>query len=165
MPERCGDASVAVKWVVKAETWRKKARRFLRDSLQAGQTLIAPPLFVYETESVLQERLYSKAMTEGEVDTALTRLTALGVQLVTHPDMVTRARAMARQFNQPKIYDSLYAALAELYGCEFWTADRRFYEAVNAPYPSCQENSALPSDSCTHCDDERFTSRSTSARQ
>ena len=44
--------------------------------------------------------------------------------------MVTHARAIARQFDQPRIYDSLYAALAELHGCEFWTADKRFYDAV-----------------------------------
>ncbi len=132
MPERCVDASVAVKWVLKAETWRKKARRFLLESLQNGYTLIAPPLFAYETESVLQERLHSQAMTVAAVDEALTRLATFRVQLVTHPDMVTRARAIARQSNQPRIYDSLYAALAELRGCEFWTADRRFYDAINA---------------------------------
>ncbi|HXG18882.1 MAG TPA: type II toxin-antitoxin system VapC family toxin [Methylomirabilota bacterium] len=122
MPERCVDASVAIKWVVKAETWRKKARRFLLDSLRDGYDLIAPPLFAYETESVLQERLHSQALTVAEVDQALTRLASFRVQLVAHPDMVTRARTIARQFAQPRIYDSLYAALAELRGCEFWTA-------------------------------------------
>ncbi len=132
MPERCVDASVAIKWVVKSETWRKKARRFLLESLQNGYTLIAPPLFAYETESVLQGRLQAKTMTVAAVDEALTRLATFRVQLVTHPDMVTRARAIARQFNQPRIYDSLYAALAELRGCEFWTADKRFYDAVTA---------------------------------
>lgn len=53
MPERCVDASVAIKWVVKSETWRKKARRFLLDSVQNGYTLIAPPLFAYEAVSPL----------------------------------------------------------------------------------------------------------------
>jgi predicted nucleic acid-binding protein len=132
MPERSVDASVAIKWVVKSETWRKKARRFLLESLQNGYTLIAPPLFAYETESVLQGRLQAQVMTVAAVDEALTRLATFRVQLVTHPDMVTRARAIARQFDQPRIYDSLYAALAELRGCEFWTADKRFYDAVNA---------------------------------
>lgn len=132
MPERCVDASVAIKWVVKAETWRKKARQFLLDSLQHGYVLIAPPLFAYETESVLQERLHSQTMTVAEVDQALTRLASFRVQLITHPDMVTRARAIARQCQQPRIYDALYAALAELRGCEFWTADKRFYDAANA---------------------------------
>lgn len=132
MPERCVDASLGIKWVVKGEPWRKKARKFLRDSIAAGITLIAPPLFEYETESVLQGRLHSGAMTISETDTALAQLAAIGVQIVTHPDMTKRARSSARQFDQTNIYDSLYAALADLRGCEFWTADKAFYDAVRA---------------------------------
>jgi hypothetical protein len=30
------------------------------------------------------------------------------------------------------VYDATYAVLAELRGCEFWTADRVFYDAVKA---------------------------------
>jgi len=124
-----------VKWVVKGEPWRKKARQFLLDSLSAGITLVAPPIFEYETESVLQGQLHSRQMTVSETDTALTRLAAIGVQIVTHPDMVKRAREIARQANQSRIYDSLYAALAELRGCEFWTADKTFCDAVKVALP------------------------------
>ncbi|MBI1928626.1 type II toxin-antitoxin system VapC family toxin [Candidatus Poribacteria bacterium] len=49
--------------------------------------------------------------------------------------MVKRARQIARQFSQPRIYDSLYAALAELRGCDFWTADKAFYDAVKVGLP------------------------------
>ena len=41
-----------------------------------------------------------------------------------------RAREIAEQFNQPTVYDATYAALAELRGCDFWTADKLFYDAV-----------------------------------
>jgi len=44
--------------------------------------------------------------------------------------MRRRAREIAREFNQTKVYDSTYAVLAELRGCEFWTADKAFYDAV-----------------------------------
>ncbi|MFB0545849.1 MAG: type II toxin-antitoxin system VapC family toxin [Anaerolineae bacterium] len=135
MPERCVDASVAIKWVVRGEAWRKKARAFLRDCIAKGFTLVAPPMFEYETGSVLQRLLQSEMFTVKETDVALTRLAAIGMQTVTHPDMVRRARAIAQQFNQPNIYDALYAALAELRGCEFWTADKAFYEAVKAGLP------------------------------
>jgi predicted nucleic acid-binding protein len=107
----------------------------LLDSLASGYSLIAPPLFEYEVESVLQERLHSGALTEAEVDTALTRLQATGVQITSHIDMVKRARAIARRFDQQRIYDSVYAALAELSGCEFWTADKAFFEAVKLGLP------------------------------
>jgi predicted nucleic acid-binding protein len=41
-----------------------------------------------------------------------------------------RAPEIAVEFNQSLVYDATYAALAEIAGCEFWTADREFYEAV-----------------------------------
>lgn len=135
MPERCVDASVALKWVLRGEAWRKKAREFLRDSIEANFVLIAPPLYEYETESVLQQRLHSGALTVKEVDTALAQLAVIGVQIATYPVMVKRAREIARKFKQPTIYDSLYAALAELRDCEFWTADRAFYSAVKVTLP------------------------------
>jgi predicted nucleic acid-binding protein len=69
------------------------------------------------------------------VDASLAAFYAVGVQTVTHPDMVHWARTIARQFNQERIYDSLYAALAELRGCEFWTADKVFYDAVKSTLP------------------------------
>lgn len=131
MPERCVDASLAIKWVVKEEPWRKKARSFLRDAIAADIALIAPPLFEYEVESVLQGRLQSGVMTSEEADRALLQLAAIGVRILAPDDMIRRARAVARRFAQPAIYDSLYAALAELRECEFWTADKKFYEAVH----------------------------------
>lgn len=91
---------------------------------------MGPPLLAYEVESVLQHRLYSRRATVEAVDASLAAFYATGVRFVTHPDMVRRAREIARQFHQERIYDSLYAALAELYDCKFWTADRAFYEAV-----------------------------------
>jgi predicted nucleic acid-binding protein len=132
MLERCIDASVAVKWVLRDEMWRKKARKLLFDSIKSDIMLIAPPLFEYETESVLQERLYSGKLTITEVNVAIEKLNSVGVQVINHTGMIKCARDIARSFNQPKIYDSLYAALAELRGCEFWTADKVFYDAVKS---------------------------------
>jgi hypothetical protein len=57
MPERCVDASIAVKWFIKGESFRHKALKLLRDSQAAGTTLIAPPLFEMETDSVIQTRV------------------------------------------------------------------------------------------------------------
>ncbi len=45
MAERCIDASIAVKWLIKGEAFRYKALKLLRESQTAGFTLIAPPLF------------------------------------------------------------------------------------------------------------------------
>jgi predicted nucleic acid-binding protein len=54
------------------------------------------------------------------------------VQLLTHPNLRQRAREITEQFNLRTVYDTTYAALAELRGCEFWTADKVFYDTVKA---------------------------------
>ena len=135
MAEHVIDASVALKWVVKGEPFRNKARQLLRDTRLKGITLIGPPPLEYEVESTLQRRLRYGGATIAAVDASLAAFYAVRVRIVAHPDMVRRARKIARQFTQERIYDSLYAALAELRGCEFWTADKVFYDAVKATLP------------------------------
>ena len=48
MAEQVIDASVAIKWVVKGEPFRDKARQLLRDARSKGIMLIGPPLLEYE---------------------------------------------------------------------------------------------------------------------
>ena len=135
MTERCIDANIAVKLFIKGEAFRHKALKLLRESQAAGITLIAPPLFEMETDSVIQTRVVDGRATPGVADKTLALLDNAPVMIVSHPLQRERAREIARQFNQRKVYDATYAALAELRGCEFWTADKAFYEAVKAALP------------------------------
>jgi len=135
MPECCVDASIAVKWFIKGEAFRHKALKFLRESVEADIILIAPPLFESETDSVIQTRLVEGRTTQDVADQTFALLDNTPVVIVTHPHLRQRAREIARQFNQRKVYDATYAALAELRGCEFWTADKAFYDAVKAALP------------------------------
>lgn len=132
MPERCIDANIAVKWFIKGEAFRRKALKLLRESQAAGIMLIAPPLFEMETDSIIQTRVVDGRTTPAVADKTLALLDTAPVVIVTHPRLRQRAREIARQFHQRKVYDATYAALAELRGCEFWTADKVFYDAVKA---------------------------------
>ena len=132
MAERCIDASVAVKWFIKGESFRHKAIKLLHKSQTAGITLIAPPLFEMETDSIIQTRLVEGRPTPDVADKTLDLLLSAPVVIVTYPQMRQRARKIARQFHQRKVYDATYAALAEIRGCEFWTADKVFYDDVKA---------------------------------
>jgi hypothetical protein len=58
MGEQMIDASGAIKWVVKGEPFRNRARLLLRNARLKGITLIGPPLLEYEVESSLQRRLH-----------------------------------------------------------------------------------------------------------
>ena len=111
---------------------RQKALKFLRESQAVGITLIAPPLFEMETDSVIQTRVVEGKTTPAVADQTLALLDTAPVAIVTHPKLRQRAREVARQFDQRKVYDATYAALAELRGCDFWTADKVFYDAVKS---------------------------------
>jgi predicted nucleic acid-binding protein len=69
-------------------------------------------------------------MTAVEAKKAYAILDAAPVQIMHTPRARQRAREIAEQFNQRSVYDATYAALADLRGCDFWTADKLFYDAV-----------------------------------
>jgi predicted nucleic acid-binding protein len=135
MSEVCVDANVIVKLALKGDAFRTKARRFIKDCGTTGTAMIAPPLFEGELDSIIRKRAFEGNLTLAEAHLAYGVLDGTPVQTITHPNLRKRAREIAEQFNQKSVYDSIYAALAELRGCEFWTADRVFYDAVKASLP------------------------------
>lgn len=135
MTERCVDANVAIKWVITSETDRDKALALLQDSIRAGVTLIAPPLFPVEVDSIIRKRVHNGSLTVEEGVRGYRQLDAIPVQIVEELGLRHRSREIAEQFNQRLVYDSLYAALADLRKCELWTADTRFHRVVKADLP------------------------------
>lgn len=129
------DANLAVRFAVKGEPQRHKVRRFLMDCAAAGVVLLAPPLYESEADSVLRRRVYQGKMTPAAGAAAQTILNALPVHILYDPQVRGRAREIAEQFQQERVYDSTYAALAERCNCEFWTADLEFYDTVKEALP------------------------------
>lgn len=130
MTERCVDASLIAKLALESERDSRTARRLVRDSVAAGIRLIAPPIFPYEVDSVIRRCVYSGRLDSGYAQEAFAILDRAPVEIVNHVELRALARQIADQFNQPTVYDATYAALAQLRGCEFWTADRAFFEAT-----------------------------------
>jgi predicted nucleic acid-binding protein len=135
MAEQVIDASVVIAWLDPGEPFRAEAMLLLGDARLKSVALIGPPLLHYEVESTLQRWLSTGHSPLAAVDASLAQYYAIGVQIETHPDLVRRARAIARLCNQVRIYDSLYAALAELRGCDFWTGDNPFFNAESPSLP------------------------------
>jgi predicted nucleic acid-binding protein len=133
--ERCVDANVAIKWVIASENEREKVLALLKDSIHSAITLIAPPLFPVEVDSIIRERVHNGSLTLDEGVQTYAQLEAVPVRIVDLPGFRQRAREIAARFNQRLVYDSLYAALADLRQCELWTADTRFHRVVKADLP------------------------------
>lgn len=71
-------------------------------------------------------------MTYVEASKGLAKIFSVGISLhLSSLDVVsTRAMELSHQFNLPATYDAHYLALAEIEGCECWTADKRLWNAV-----------------------------------
>ena len=125
----CVDASLALKLVL-SEPDSDRAEAEWQSWLKARLDIIAPFLFIYETTSVLRNRVYRGELTQPEADEALRLLSELGINYL-HPQAIRQsAWELARRFNRPTAYDSFYVALAQHQGCPLWTGDKRLYNAV-----------------------------------
>jgi predicted nucleic acid-binding protein len=58
-------------------------------------------------------------------------LDGLRVHIIQDERVRRRAREIAERLNLPRVYDATYATLAELRGCDLWTGDEQFFNAVH----------------------------------
>ncbi len=93
-------------------------------------TLIAPALLAFEVTSVLRRLVYLNAITPARGDEAFAQFLRIPIRLSTRRSIYPLAFRLAKEFNRPRAYDTAYIALANLAGCELWTADERLYNAV-----------------------------------
>ena len=125
------DASLAVKWLVDEED-SDKAHSVLESWVTQDVTRIAPYLMPFEVANALHRRVLRGELSVGNSARMMTRLLGSRLELHQLPGLHVRALELASQLNQGAVYDAHYLALAEEFGCDFWTADQRFYRAVSA---------------------------------
>ena len=127
----CLDASAALAFALQDELLHASAKVLVRNMVAQGTTLCAPPLFLCECDSIIRLRVFKGALNEAEAEEARLFLRTLDVKIEHDAADTQRAYEIAREYRQPRVYDSLYAAFAEVRGVELVTADRPFFEAVN----------------------------------
>ena len=122
------DASVAFKWLVSEEN-SDRARALSRSWANQGIQAAAPYLMPTEVTNALHQRVVRGELSVGDAVRLLEYLLASGFELRDPPDLHIRALQLASQLRQRAAYDVHYLALADILGCEYWTADERFYRA------------------------------------
>jgi predicted nucleic acid-binding protein len=105
----------------------ERARREVR----AAGDLAAPDLVDLETVAVLRKRWLAGTITDDRFAVAVRDLEDL--DLDRYPALRFMRRAWELRANVTP-YDATYVALAEVIGCELWTADQRL---AKAPGPAC----------------------------
>ena len=122
------DASVAIKWLNPREVLADKARVLYADYEQGQFSLLVPAFWDYEVVNGINKAIARGDLTEQEGHEAIALLLAMQAQKVPLPSP-QESYNLARKY-QRSVYDSWYLSLAEETGCEFWTADRKLYNAV-----------------------------------
>jgi predicted nucleic acid-binding protein len=133
--EGCVDASLAVKVVV-PEVDSEQAEALFTAWMTTGTQLIAPAFFDVETDSILRQKVVLRQeLTLEQAQRAWVTLQTLPIQQLSVGGQRQRAWDIATDLALVTVYDATYLALADLRGCEFWTADARLVHRVKARLP------------------------------
>jgi predicted nucleic acid-binding protein len=130
----CIDANIAVKWLVTEDdtaTAMALAERFRTEH----NTLIAPPHMPVEVINVLRTRARRGELTPAEAEDLADLFAGYPIEIGVPAGLYKRALDLAHRFGRPTVYDTHYVALAELAGCDFWTADKKLVNALGGRLP------------------------------
>jgi len=120
---------------VYVETLTAEAKGLLHQLQAAQVTLHAPNLLRYELIAVSRKAVYQGRVTAEEGKIARDQLLSYPVTLHFDDAPLKRGYELAEEYNRPTAYDAQYLALAEQLSCEFWTADERMFNVMNAKFP------------------------------
>ncbi len=123
------DASLAVKWLVEEED-SDKAHAALQSWVDRDITRVAPYLMPFEVANALHRRMLRGELSVENSIRMIARLLESSLELHQPPGLHARALQLANELNQNAAYDAHYLALAEIIGCELWTADERLYRVA-----------------------------------
>jgi predicted nucleic acid-binding protein len=127
--EICVDANLVVKWYL-FEELREKAVSLLDESDQLGITIIAPDLVLAEVGSTIRRAVHRGLTTADKGRMAMALLKRAPIQRFDVRDLFDDAWRIAETHGLPTLYDAYYLALAEIRGCDLWTADQRLINSV-----------------------------------
>ena len=129
VPRAVVDASVALKWQLDDEEDIEAALALRNDFIVNDRIdLCAPTLFNYELANGVRSAARRARLDPERARLALRNLLDAGVE-TQEPDM-ERVLSLALEHNVTT-YDAAYVAVAEVLGCELWTADGPLYKAFS----------------------------------
>jgi len=130
----CVDANILIKLVL-PDKESELVDQLWAQWKDAAIEVVAPPLLFFEITSVLHNAVWRKLLNAEEGRRALELTLRLPVRILSPAGLHRRAWLLAQRFGCSPSCSMHYLALAEMLGCEFWTADQQLHEAVKAELP------------------------------
>ena len=124
------DASAALKWVLRDEEATAEADALLKDLVAGKIELLVSTLFDYEISNALKVAVLKQRISEVDVLTAITKYQQLNAARHEFIPIQIAAFRLACQY-QRSAYDAAYLALAQANNAQFYTGDKRLFNAVS----------------------------------
>ena len=125
----CVDASLALKLILD-EVDSDRAHGLWQSWVDTDTEIVAPAYLVVEATSVIRNHVHRGLISKEAGQAAFDALHAQAITLVPTQGLSVRAWELSEQFRRPTAYDAYYVAVAEMSGCDLWTADRRLVNAM-----------------------------------
>lgn len=116
------------------ERYSPQARKLVTLWIAQKKTIAVPALFKYELIATIRKSITRNRIAQDDVGATLTRLFAVTTETHFSDTLLYRGLEIATLLNRPTAYDSQYLAVAEMFGCEFWTLDEKLYNAANPTF-------------------------------
>ena len=137
------DASLAVKWLV-TELDSDIAEQLLLEWARDGVEITAPMMILTEVSNALYKKVRMQIIPTGDVARLLEQFMNSGIVFQESVAMHERAIDLALSLGEQDSYDCHYLALAESLDCDFWTADRAFYDVAHEMHPRVRYIRPIP---------------------
>ncbi len=111
-----------------------QANALLKHLLAQNISFAAPILFQYEIVAVTRKAVFHNRLTLEESVKARDFILAYDIHFYLDDALLRRGYEIATELNRPTAYDSQYLAVAEHLGCDFWTADKRLFNAASGQF-------------------------------
>ena len=124
------DANLWLNAALPSHPFHVPARQLVRDCAASGVVMVAPAWWQAEADSGLRGMVRGGVLTPEAANQAQRILDAAPVRVVYEAQWRLLARQIADATKRFEVYDATYCAVAVARGCNFWTADKRFFNAV-----------------------------------
>jgi predicted nucleic acid-binding protein len=99
---------------------------------QSQAQIIAPTLLCYEVTNVFYRMQRAGQLLDSEAQQSLKNALNLPIRFHNERQLHQQAFDLAQQFNLPATYDAHYLALAQKIQADFYTGDKRLFNAVHS---------------------------------
>ena len=128
------DASFLLKLFLPEDS-SDQVEQLWRDWIESSVEIIAPHLIIYETSSVLRNKVFRGTLDELDASEIIEKMRHLDLSLVYTEEVLELAWEIGSRLKTSSLYDCFYLATAKLFRIPLWTSDKKLLKLGKREFP------------------------------